>query len=60
MEETEFITPEELEEFKRLVLQDKGITLSDEEAVEQASRLVRITEEYIKFKRNDYDIERYD
>lgn len=46
----EEITEDELQEFKLLVSKHKGIKLTNEEAYDQASRLVRVVEGYIKFK----------
>ena len=59
-DDNQIVTPDEVKEFKKLVLQTKGINLTTEQAYDQASRLVLITEEYIKFKQNKVDVERYD
>lgn len=48
--DTGIVTDEELQEFKSLVFKTKGIKLTDEEAYDQASRLVLLVEEYVKFK----------
>lgn len=55
-----YLTDEEVKDFQRLVWQTKGIKLSFNEASDQALRLVLVTEEYIKFKQNKVDVERYD
>lgn len=47
-----YLTEEEIQEFKRLVKKHKGIDLTDDEALDQGTRLVMIHETYIKFKLN--------
>lgn len=42
------LTEEELQEFKRLVLKNMGIELTDEEAMDQGSRLIQLYELLLK------------
>ncbi len=44
------LTEEEMQEFKRLVLKKYGIELTDEEAMDQGSRLVQLFELLLKNK----------
>lgn len=44
------LTREEMQEFKRLVLKKYGIKLTDEEAMDQGSRLVQLFELLLKNK----------
>lgn len=52
----DILTREELQEFKDLIKKTKNIELTDEEAWDQATRLVFLTEAYIKFKQGKGDI----
>jgi hypothetical protein len=47
---SQFLTPEEVAEFKLLVLQEKGIRLSSDEALDQGSRLIMLFEALQKFE----------
>lgn len=47
--ESQFLTPEEIVEFKYLVIQEKGIELSLNEALDQGSRLIMLFEALQKF-----------
>lgn len=44
------LTEEEMQEFKRLVLKKYGIELTDEQAMDQVSRLVQLFELLLKNK----------
>lgn len=44
------LTREEIQEFKRLVLKKYGIVLTDEQAMDQGSRLVQLFELLLKNK----------
>lgn len=44
------LTEEEVKEFKRLVLKKMGIELTDEEAMDQGSRLIQLFELLLKNK----------
>lgn len=48
--ESQFLTPEEVEEFKSLVLKEQGIVLTQEEALDQGSRLIALFEMLQKFE----------
>lgn len=45
------LTPEEVQEFKRLAQEVYGLNLTDEEAKNQGSRLIRLFEMMLKNKR---------
>jgi len=48
--ESQFLIPEEVSEFKSLVFQEKGIRLSSDEALDQGSRLIMLFESLQKFE----------
>ncbi len=39
-----FLTPNEIKEFQELVYKDKGIKLTEEEALDQGTRLITVIE----------------
>lgn len=43
------LTQEEIEEFKRLLLEVYNVILTDEEALDQGSRLIQLIEQLIKY-----------
>lgn len=47
------LTPEEVQEFKRLAQEAYGLNLTDEEAKDQGSRLIMLFEMMLKAKRKD-------
>ncbi len=44
------LTEEEVQEFQRLVFKNIGIELTDEEAMDQGSRLIQLFELLLKYK----------
>lgn len=52
------LTREEIEEFKRLVLEVYNIDLTDEQALDQGSRLVQLFELLLKHKISPLGIEK--
>lgn len=48
--ENSLVTREELDEFKRLAFKEYGVTLTDEEAFEQATALLRLFDAMIDEK----------
>jgi len=48
MDDHLLITKEEVEEFKEITFQEYGVRLTDEQAYEQGSALLRLTDSLIK------------
>lgn len=47
---SQYLTPDEVAEFKQIIFKTKGIKLTDEEALDQGTRLIMLMETMQKFK----------